>query len=63
MRFYSASPFTWQADYRASKTSTMKKKQISQAPPAKPKTYTGALHASVGFSGYSFHSRPKKFQT
>lgn len=33
---------------------TAKKKNVSQTPPNKPITHTGALHSSVGFSGYSF---------
>lgn len=36
------------------------KKSSSQAPPVKPITHTGALHASVGFSGYSLHKIVRK---
>jgi|GEM_PF-1732837 len=36
------------------------KKSLSQTPPAKPVTQTGALHASVGFSGYSLNKIVRK---
>jgi len=36
------------------------KKSSSQAPPVKPVTHTGALHASVGFSGYSLNKIVRK---
>lgn len=48
---------------QSTKLSKMKnriKKSLSQTPPAKPVTHTGALHSSVGFPGYSLNKIVRK---